>query len=80
MKKNTLAKRVVIIFLVINIVIFNHVIQASSESFVPDQGSRRELRTRSKAPSPPKLRPNLQFNPPVILRYPPPPPRTHKLY
>nr|GEW68562.1 hypothetical protein [Tanacetum cinerariifolium] len=74
MKKNSLAKRVVIILLVI--VMLGHFIQASSESFDRNQGNRRELRTRSKAPPAPNLRPNVQYNPPVILGSPPPPPPT----
>ncbi|GJX25917.1 hypothetical protein Tco_0232213 [Tanacetum coccineum] len=77
MKKNSLAKRVVIILLVI--VMLVHFIQASSESVDPNQGNRRELRTRSKAPPAPNLRPNVQYNPPVILQSPPPPPLTYKL-
>ncbi|GJX00097.1 hypothetical protein Tco_0184010 [Tanacetum coccineum] len=74
MKKNCLAKRVVIILLVI--VMLGHFIQASSESFDRNQGNRRELRTRSKAPPAPNLRPNVQYNPPVILGSPPPSPPT----
>nr|GEW09583.1 hypothetical protein [Tanacetum cinerariifolium] len=84
MKKNILAKRVVIVLLVI--LMLNHVIQegsnsfhpnqASSESFDRNQGNRRELRTRSKAPPAPNLRPNVRYNPPVILGSPPPPPPT----
>ncbi|GKC59517.1 hypothetical protein Tco_1087115 [Tanacetum coccineum] len=67
MKKNTLAKRVVILLVIL---MLDHVIQASSNSFDPNQGNRRELRTRISVPSAPKLRPNIQFKPP--LRYPPP--------
>ncbi|GJX91497.1 hypothetical protein Tco_0344823 [Tanacetum coccineum] len=74
MDSHCLAKRVVIILLVI--VMLAHFIQASSESFDQNQGNRRELRTRSKAPPAPNLRPNVQYNPPVILGSPPPPPPT----
>ncbi|PWA95577.1 hypothetical protein CTI12_AA048210 [Artemisia annua] len=68
MKKNTLAKRVVILLVIL---MLDHIIQASSNSFYPNQGNRRELRTRISVPSPPKLRPSIHVRPPRT-RYPPP--------
>ncbi|PWA95580.1 hypothetical protein CTI12_AA048240 [Artemisia annua] len=79
MKKYTLPKRVVILLVIL---MLDHVMQASSNSFDPNQGSCRKLRTKKLAPPSPKAGPNIGFippeNPPPIFS-PPPPPLTHML-
>nr|GEZ12429.1 hypothetical protein [Tanacetum cinerariifolium] len=82
MKKNTIAKRVVILLVIL---MLHHFTQASLNSFDLNQGIRRELRTRIRAPHPPMLRASPHFfkspppRPPRFSSHPPPPPSRSSL-